>query len=69
MGGWPPRPGGVQAAMRLVGDDVVDTLAVAGTPDDCLRRAREYLAAGATYVIPMTYSDNVAEILDVFSQV
>jgi 5,10-methylenetetrahydromethanopterin reductase len=69
MGGWPPRPGGVQAAMRLVGDDVVDTLAVAGTPDDCIRRAREYLAAGATYVIPMTYSDNVAEILDVFSQV
>jgi 5,10-methylenetetrahydromethanopterin reductase len=69
MGGWPPRPGGVQAAMRLVDDDVVNTLAVAGTPDDCIRRAREYLKAGASYVIPMTYSDNVAEILDVFSEV
>ncbi len=69
MGGWPPRPGGVEAAMRLVGDDIVNMLAVAGTPDECVRGAREYLAAGATYVIPMTYSENVPEILEVFSQV
>lgn len=69
MGGWPPRPGGVEAAERLVGDDIVNLLTVAGTPDECLHRAREYIAAGATFVAPMTYSDNVPEILEVFAQV
>jgi 5,10-methylenetetrahydromethanopterin reductase len=69
MGGWPPKPGGVEAAMKLVGDDVVNTLTVAGTPDECLRKAREYVGAGATYVIPLVYSDNVGEIIEVFSQV
>jgi 5,10-methylenetetrahydromethanopterin reductase len=68
MGGWPPSPGGVEAAMRLVGDDIVNMLAVAGTPDEVLARARQYVDAGATYVSPMTWSDNVPEILELFSQ-
>ncbi len=37
---------GVGAAARLVGDDVVDRLAAAGTVDDCLRRIEEYRDAG-----------------------
>jgi len=68
LGGWPPRPDGIEAAMKLVGDDVVNTLLVAGTPDECLSRAREYLDAGATYVIPTPETDNVQEIIEVFSE-
>jgi 5,10-methylenetetrahydromethanopterin reductase len=37
---------GLESAMALVGDDVVDSLAVAGTPDDCRKRLDEYRAAG-----------------------
>jgi 5,10-methylenetetrahydromethanopterin reductase len=69
MGGWPPKPGGIEAATKLVGDDIVNFLAVAGTPDECLRRAREYVDAGASYVIITPESENVGEIIEVFSQV
>ena len=34
MGGWPPRPGGVEAAMSLVDDALVDELIAHGTPQD-----------------------------------
>jgi 5,10-methylenetetrahydromethanopterin reductase len=38
--------GGVDAAALRVGDDVVDLLTAAGTPEDCRRRIDEYRAAG-----------------------
>lgn len=66
MGGWPPRPGGVEAAMKLVGDDIVNELTIAGNADDCRRRARDYLDAGASYVVPLVTSDNVPEIIAAF---
>ncbi len=37
---------GVDAAAEQVGDDVVDRLAVAGTPEECRARLDEYRAAG-----------------------
>jgi len=37
---------GLEAAARHVGDDLVDRLAVAGTPDECRARLDEYRAAG-----------------------
>jgi 5,10-methylenetetrahydromethanopterin reductase len=37
---------GLEAAARLVGDDLVDRLAVAGTPDECRARLDDYRAAG-----------------------
>jgi 5,10-methylenetetrahydromethanopterin reductase len=40
------RAGGVDAAAPLIGDDVVDLLAVAGSVEDCRRRLDEYRAAG-----------------------
>ena len=33
MGGWPPRGGGIESAMSLVGDDIVELLCAAGTPE------------------------------------
>jgi 5,10-methylenetetrahydromethanopterin reductase len=38
--------GGVEEAAVLVDDEIVDTLVVAGTPEECRRRLGEYRAAG-----------------------
>jgi 5,10-methylenetetrahydromethanopterin reductase len=67
MGGWPLRPGGVEAAMQLVGDDVVDRLTVAGTPDDVRRRGRQYLDAGASSIVPLVVSDDVPAVVAAFA--
>lgn len=45
-GGWPPRPGGIESAMELVTDQVVDRFAVVGSLNECRARIGEYVAAG-----------------------
>ena len=67
MGGWPPRPGGIEAAMPLVSDDIVDLLAAAGTPETCRQRVQEYLDAGASYPVLCPLTSNVDEIIDAFA--
>ena len=67
MGGWPPKPGGIEAATLLVNDDVVDMLAVAGTPEMCRKRVQEYLDAGASYPVLCPLTPNVEEIIDTFA--
>ena len=42
---------GLEAAAALVGDDVVDTLAVAGTPAECRARLDAYRAAGVAVTV------------------
>lgn len=70
MGGWPPRNGGIEAAMKLVDDDLATRFVVAGTPDECLELARGYVEAGATYPIPLVVSaDTTEEIVEVFGEV
>lgn len=41
----------IEAACRLVSDEVIATLTVSGTPNDFESRIREYLDAGVTYPI------------------
>jgi 5,10-methylenetetrahydromethanopterin reductase len=68
MGGWPPREGGIEAAMKLVDDSIVTRFVVAGTPDECLELARAYVDAGATYLIPMVVtSETTEQIIEVFA--
>jgi len=68
MGGWPPREGGIEAAMRLVDDSIVTRFVVAGTPDECLELARGYVIAGATYLIPLVVtSETTEQIIEVFA--
>lgn len=68
MGGWPPRDGGIEAAMELVDDSIVTRFVVAGTPDECLELARAYVDAGATYLIPMVVtSETTEQIIEVFA--
>jgi 5,10-methylenetetrahydromethanopterin reductase len=67
MGGWPPDPAGVDRAMALVGDDVVDRLTVCGTPAQCLEKTRAWLNAGVAYPVIVPVTDNYDEILEVFA--
>ena len=67
MGGWPPREGGIEAAMPLVGDDIVDMLCAAGTPEMCRSRVQEYLDAGASYPVLCPLTPNIKEIIDAFA--
>lgn len=67
MGGWPPREGGIEAAMPLVGDDIVDQLCAAGTPERCRDRVQEYLDAGASYPVLCPLTPNIADIIDAFA--
>ncbi len=67
MGGWPPREGGIEAAMPLVDDDLVDLLCAAGTPEMCRQRANEYVDAGASYPVLCPLTPNVSDIIDAFA--
>ncbi len=67
MGGWPPREGGIEEAMSLVGDDIVDLLSAAGTPDMCRARVQEYVDGGASYPVLCPLTPNIREIIDAFA--
>ena len=67
MGGWPPSEGGIEAAMSLVGDDLVDLLTAAGTPEMCRSRVQEYVSAGASYPVLCPLTPNIKEIIDAFA--
>jgi len=69
MGGWPARPGGVEAAMELVGDDIVDRLAISGTPDECRGRLHEWVDAGASYPIIVPITSNYDEMANALADV
>jgi 5,10-methylenetetrahydromethanopterin reductase len=49
------QSGGLDAAASFIGDDVVDALSAAGTPDECRARLDDYRRAGITLpvVIPL----------------
>ena len=67
MGGWPPREGGIEAAMPLVPVEVVSSLCVWGDLASC----REGLAAYATrpnvYPVPLPVTDNYSEMIEAFA--
>jgi 5,10-methylenetetrahydromethanopterin reductase len=59
LGGWPARPGGLEKAKELVGDEIVDMLTASGTPQDCRRKVSQYLQSGATCPILYPLGDDV----------
>ena len=67
MGGWPPRKGGIESAMSLVGDDIIDLLCAAGTPEMCRQTVQKYLDNGASYPVLCPLTPNIGEIIDEFS--
>ena len=67
MGGWPPREGGIEEAMSLVGDDIVGLFSAAGTRDICRARVQEYVEAGASCPVLCPLTPNIREIIDAFA--
>ena len=67
MCGWPPREGGIEAAIPLVGDHNLDQLCAAGTPQRCRQRIQEYVDAGASYPVLCPLTPDIADIIDSFA--
>ena len=67
MGGWPPRPGGVEDAMALVDDALVSDLIAHGTPEECVASAERWLREGLDQLVLIPLSRNYDEILEVFA--
>src|ERR1051326_1389343 len=64
MGGWPGRPGGVEEAMALVGDAIVDRMTISGTAAHIKDRIAEWLDAGISYPVILPLTDNYDEIVE-----
>ena len=67
MGGWPPKPGGIEDAMALVDDALVGELIAYGTPDECVASTQRWLDTGLDQLILIPLSRNYDEILEVFA--
>lgn len=65
MGGWPPDHEGIEKAMALVPDEVVDELCAAGTAEQCRERVSRYVRDGV-YPIVMPLTTNYDEVLNAF---
>ena len=64
MGGWPGRPGGVEEAMALVSDAIVDRMTISGTATHIKDRIAEWLDAGISYPVILPLTDNYDEIVE-----
>ncbi len=67
MGGWPPRDGGIEAAMPLVPVPVVRSLTAAGTPEQCIEQVTAYSVRPNIYPALLPITENYEEIIEVFA--
>ena len=52
----------------MVPDEIVQSLAAAGTPDECRERVAGYMADGCTCPILYPLGDDVRLMIDTFSE-
>lgn len=64
---WPATLEQVEAASKLVPDDVVQMLCAAGTAEECRTQVDEYVANGATCPILYPLGPDVRAMIDVFA--
>jgi len=64
MGGWPARPGGIEEAMKLVSDELTDSMTISGNEKKIKDRMNEWIEAGITYPILLPLSENYDEMVD-----
>jgi 5,10-methylenetetrahydromethanopterin reductase len=64
MGGWPGRPGGVEDAMALVSDEIVDKMTISGSARRVKDRVQEWLDAGISYPVLLPLSSNYDEMVE-----
>lgn len=63
MGGWPARPGGIERASEIVPDKVVQLITASGSPEDCERKIKEYMASGCSSPLLLPLSHNIEYIV------
>ena len=66
---WPATHDEVEAASRLVPDDVVQRCTASGEPDEVVAKVDEYVAAGCTCPILYPLGPDVGLMLDTFARV
>jgi len=64
---WPATHDEVLEASKMVPDEIVQSLAAAGTPDECLERVAGYVADGCTCPILYPLGDDVRLMIDTFA--
>jgi len=64
---WPATMEQVEAASKLVPDDIVQMLCAAGTAEECRAQVDEYVANGATCPILYPLGPDVRAMIDAFS--
>ena len=64
---WPATREQVAEASKLVGDDVVQLICAAGTPEECVEKVNHYLANGCTCPILYPLGGDVSLMLEKFA--
>ena len=64
---WPATHDQVEAASRLVPDDIVQMICAAGTPDEVREKVGQYMADGCTCPILYPLGPDVHKMVDVFA--
>jgi 5,10-methylenetetrahydromethanopterin reductase len=68
LGGWPAKPGGLEKAVELIDDKLVQLITASGTPDDCRKKVEEYKRTGCTCPILYPLGEDVEAMISAFSQ-
>ncbi len=64
---WPASHEQIEAASKLVPDDIVQMLAAAGTADECQAQVQRYVDEGCTCPILYPLGDDARAMIDAFS--
>ena len=68
LGGWPPKPGGLEKALPLVEDKIVQLLTASGTADECRKKVQAYVDEGCTCPLLWPIGDNVEDLIETFAE-
>jgi 5,10-methylenetetrahydromethanopterin reductase len=64
---WPATEEEIEQAMQFVPDEIVQLVAAAGTPEECIAKVQEYIDAGATCPILYPLGPDVKAMIDAFA--
>jgi len=68
LGGWPAKAGGLEKAVELIDDDLVQLITASGTPGDCRNKVEEYKRTGCTCPILYPLGEDVEAMISAFSK-